>query len=77
MPKENGVYPYLDVAAPNAATKVVLITAMVALRNDDPPPALDLKKTGDGWILAAEAAGRKVQVKITAKDVYPEVSVRM
>ena len=77
VPKENGVYPYLDIAAPKTTNKVVLITAMVALRNDDPPPALNLKKTDDGWILAAEISGQKVQVNIAAKDVYPEVLVRI
>ncbi len=77
VPEEHGVYPFLDVAARKAGNKVVLITAAAAIRNDDPLPMFNLKKTKNGWKLVAKNNGQKIQVKIVTQGIYPELSIDM
>jgi hypothetical protein len=75
VPKENGIYPFMDVCAQKPGNRVTILTAVMALKNDDPPPALDLKKTDDGWVLEAASAGQKIRVTVSTKDTYPEFAV--
>lgn len=75
VPEEHGIYPFMDVAAQKAGTKVVILTAAAAIRNDDPLPIFDLKKIENGWELVAENNQQKIKVSISTKDIYPELSV--
>lgn len=77
VPEEHGIYPFLDVTAQKAGNKVVLITAVAAIQNDAPLPIFNLKKVKNGWKLAAKNNGRKIQVKVVTKDIYPELSLVM
>ena len=77
VPKENGIYPYLDVSAQKTGNQVAILTAVVALKNDDPPPALVLERTADGWVLATEATAEKIRVTISIKNVYSEFTVTL
>jgi len=75
VPEEHGVYPFMDVAAQKVGNKVVILTAAVAIRHDDPLPIFDLKKMENGWVLMAKNNHQKIQVNISTKEIYPEMLI--
>ena len=77
VPKDNGIFPFMDVAAQKVGNKVVILTAAAAIRNNDPVPIFDLKKTENNWNFEAKNNGQKIQVKIVTKEIYPELSVEI
>ncbi len=77
VPEEHGIYPFMDVTAQKAGEKVVIISAFAAIRQDDPPPVFNLRKVKAGWQFMAKNNHQQVQVKITTKDIYPQLAVQI
>ena len=77
MPEEHGIYPYLDVTAEKAGKKVVLITAAVALKKEDPMPYLRILFNGKNWVVNTDLGGREIKVVITIEKLMPKLLVRM
>jgi hypothetical protein len=75
VPEENGVYPFMDVAAQKVGNRVVILTAAAASRNEESLPVFDLKKVKNGWVLIVKNYQQKVQVNIAIRNTYPELSV--
>ncbi len=75
VPEEHGVYPFMDVVASKPGNRVVLITAGIAIRKNDPLPVFKLNKMKNGWKLIAENNRQRIQVKIGTKGVYPDLVV--
>ncbi len=77
VPKESGVYPHLDVNAAKNGNKIMLITAVAALRPDEKPPFLDIRFNGKNWLVNTDIAGREAKVIIVPETQYPKILVRI
>lgn len=77
VPKESGVYPHLDVKAEKNGNKVMLITAVAALRTDEKPPFLDIRFNGKNWVVNTDIGGREAKVIIIPEEKYPKILVRI
>jgi hypothetical protein len=50
---------------------------MIALRQHEPVPLMELTATTVGWVLTASPQGRNISVGITLADDYPAFNVSL
>ncbi len=74
VPKEYGIFPFLDVQAEKLGEKVVLIMTAMAIENQETMPIIEIKRKGNDWNVTAKAHGKKISVFVTMKDILPEVT---
>lgn len=77
VPKESGVYPHLDVHSAKSGNKVMLITAVAALRPDEKPPFLEIQFNSKNWVVNTDLAGREAKIIIVPEPKYPKILVRI
>lgn len=75
VPEEYGIYPYLDVAAEKSDSKVVLITAAIALNKNESIPSLEIVSNGVNWIVNTNRGGQAIKVIITMEKLMPKLLV--
>ena len=77
VPEESGIYPHLDVKSEKTGNKIMLITAVAALRNEEKPPFLDIRFNGKNWVINTDIAGREAKVIVIPEETYPKILVRI
>lgn len=75
VPEEHGIYPYLDVTSEKPGKKVVLITAAIALKKQNPMTYPKIVFDGKDWVVNTDIGGREIKVTITMEKLMPKLLV--
>ena len=75
--REEGVFPYLNVAASNLSQEQTLVMAGFATEKDAEKGTVTIEAIDSGWQVRGKVAGKTLDVKIQTGEKIPVISVSM